>query len=189
MRTVLVTLLATAVVGANVASAVVFSSVARENANAARSLETTLSAIARRLPPPGATAPAAPPTAPVAAPPSAETLLRRGIVRLDDREFLVYAQTANDILEDQAGFMRAARIVPDQQNGKVVGVRLFGVTPRSVLDLLGIENGDRIETVNGYDLTNPENALSAYNTLRRNSDVFVLLNRRGQTVTLHYRIV
>jgi general secretion pathway protein C len=58
-----------------------------------------------------------------------------------------------------------------------------------LLGLLGIENGDRIEAVNGYDMSDPENALSAYNSFRRKNDALVLLNRRGQTLSLHYRIV
>jgi general secretion pathway protein C len=189
MRTALAAVLATGVVGANVASALVCSSSARESANVVASVDTTLSAIARRLPAIEGTARAASATPPAHAPPSAEAQPWKGIVRVSDREFLVDAQTANDILEDQAGFMGAVRIVPEQQNGKVVGIRMFGVTPHSLPGLLGIENGDRIEAINGYEISNPENALSAYSSLRRNSDLRVIVNRHGQSLSLHYRIV
>jgi general secretion pathway protein C len=189
MRTALVTVLATGVVGANVAAAVVAYSASREGVKAALSMDTTLAAIARRLPPLEGTARAASATPPVAAPPSAGAAPWRGILRLSDREFVVDAQTANDILEDEPGFLRAIRIAPDQQNGNTIGIRLFGVTPQSLLGLLGIENGDRIETINGYEMTDPENALSAYGSLRRTNDVRVLLKRHGKTLSLHYRIV
>jgi general secretion pathway protein C len=189
MRTALGVVLVAGVFGANVASALFCSWSASENVKAIASMDTTLSAFVRRLPPLEGTGRAASPTPPVATPPSAETVPWKGIVRLNEREFLVDAQTANDVLEDQAGFMRSARVVPEQQNGKVVGVRLFGVTPYSLAGLLGIENGDRIETVNGYEMSSPERALSAYSSLRRTGDVRVIVNRRGQTVSLHYRIV
>ena len=47
------------------------------------------------------------------------------------------------ILENQAELMRQARIVPEQENGKVTGIRLFGVRADTLLGTLGMENGDR----------------------------------------------
>jgi general secretion pathway protein C len=189
MRTALGAVLLSGIFGANLASAVVCCSSARENVKAIASMDTTLSAVVRRLAPLEGAARAASPSPPVPTPPSAETATWKGVVRVNDREFLVDAQTASDILEEQAGFMRSATIFPDQENGKIVGLRLFGVSPHSLLGLLGIENGDRIETINGYEMTSPERALSAYSSLRRKSDVRVILNRHGQTLSLHYRIV
>ena len=189
MRTALGAVLLSGVLGANLASALVCCSSARESAKAIASMDATLSAVVRRLPPLVGAARATSPTPPVPTPPSTETAPWKGIVRVNDREFLVDAQTANDLLEEQAGFMRSATIVPDQENGKVVGLRLFGVSPHSLLGLLGIENGDRIETINSYEMSSPERALSAYSSIRRKSDVRVILNRHGQTLSLHYRIV
>jgi hypothetical protein len=185
IRTALVAVLATGVVGANIAFTLVAYSSARESAQAVASMDTTLSAIVQRSPPLEKTARAASQTPPV----GADVLRWKGVVRLNDRTFLVDSQTANDILEEQGGAMRQAAIVPEQVKGKVVGMRLFGVTPDSLLGMLGIENGDRIETVNGYEMSNPENAMSAYNSLRRKNDVLVRLSRRGQTISLQYRIV
>jgi hypothetical protein len=189
MRTALAAVLVAGVLGVNVASALVCSLSAREGAKAAAEMDTTVSALVRRMPLLTGTADAASPTPPTPTRPSADALAWKGILRLNDREYLVDAQTASDVLEDQAGFMRTARIVPEQENGKVVGIRLFGVSPHSLLGLLGIENGDRIETINGYDMSSPEKALSAYSSLRWKSDVHVIVNRRGQSVSLHYRIV
>ena len=62
--------------------------------------------------------------------------------------------------------MRQARIVPEQENGKVVGIRLFGVRPDTLLGMLGMENGDRLQNINGFDMTSPEKALEAYARLR-----------------------
>ena len=63
--------------------------------------------------------------------------------------------------ENQAELMRSARIVPEQENGKVVGIRLFGIRPETLLGTLGLENGDRLQTINGFDMASPEKALEA----------------------------
>ena len=55
--------------------------------------------------------------------------------------------------------MREARIVPEQENGKVVGIRMFGIRPDTLLGMLGMENGDRLQTINGFDMASPEKAL------------------------------
>jgi general secretion pathway protein C len=191
MRTALVTVLATGAVSASVTSTVVAYTSASESVKAVASMDTTLSAIARHLPPLERTARAASPPPPIAASPvspAAEPVPWRGIVRLNDGEFLVATGTANDILQGPAGFLRTARIVPEQQNGRVVGIRVYGATD-SFLGRLGIENGDRIERINGVDMSSPENAMSVYDSFRWTNDVRVIVNRRGRTITLHYRVV
>ena len=84
--------------------------------------------------------------------------------------------------------MRQARIVPEQENGKVVGIRLFGVKPDTLLGTLGMENGDRLEKINGFDMTSPEKALEAYARLRTADHLTVSVNRRGQETNLDYNI-
>jgi general secretion pathway protein C len=159
---------------------------AGESVKAVASLNATLSVMVRRLPPLEATARAASLNA---ARPRDHALHCMGMVQLDDGTFLVDAQTVDDLLEEQSELMREPRMIPEQQDGKVLGIRLFGVTPLSLLAVLGIENGDRIETINGYELTDPANAITAYESVRRKNDALVTLNRRGETVSLHYRIL
>ena len=75
------------------------------------------------------------------------------------------------------------RVVPEFDGGKVAGIRLFGVKG-SMLDALGLENGDSIRTLNGFDVTTPERALEAYARLRSASRVRVELTRRGHPMTI-----
>ena len=84
--------------------------------------------------------------------------------------------------------MRQARIVPEQENGKVVGIRLFGVRPDTLLGTLGMENGDRLQTINGFDMASPEKALEAYARLRTADKLVVQVNRRGANMNLDYNI-
>jgi len=92
------------------------------------------------------------------------------------------------ILENQADLMRQARIVPEQENGKVVGLRMFGLRPDTLLGTLGLENGDRLQTINGFDMGSPEKALEAYARLRTADKLTVQVTRRGQTMNLDYNI-
>ena len=84
--------------------------------------------------------------------------------------------------------MRQARIVPEQENGKMVGIRLFGVRPDTLLGVLGMENGDRLQTINGFDMTSPEKALEAYARLRTADHLTVQVNRKGANMNLDYNI-
>jgi general secretion pathway protein C len=114
--------------------------------------------------------------------------IMKGIVRVSANEFNVDRSVVDKILENQAELMKQARIVPEQENGKLVGIRLFGVRPDTLLGVLGMENGDRLETINGFDMTSPEKALEAYARLRTADHLTVKVNRRGSPLNLDYNI-
>src|SRR5690606_30065984 len=107
---------------------------------------------------------------------------------VSDTEFNVDRTVVDKILEDQAELMRSARIVPEQKDGKVVGVRLFGIRPDTLLGSLGLQNGDRLESINGFNMASPERALEAYARLRTANNLNVKVNRRGSPVSIDYRI-
>jgi general secretion pathway protein C len=114
--------------------------------------------------------------------------IAKGIQRVSATEFNVDRGVVDKILENQADLMRQARIVPEQENGKVVGIRLFGVRPDTLLGTLGLENGDRLQTINGFDMTSPEKALEAYARLRTADKLTISINRRGQNMNIDYNI-
>jgi general secretion pathway protein C len=112
----------------------------------------------------------------------------KGISRVSANEFNVDRGVVDKILENQADLMRQARIVPEQENGKLVGIRLFGVRPDTLLGVLGLENGDRLQTINGFDMTSPEKALEAYARLRTADNLTVQVNRRGSNQNIDFHI-
>jgi general secretion pathway protein C len=148
----------------------------------------------RMFKPPTLATAAAPPVAapaPAAAAGGASAIsaeIKNGIQKLSETEFKIDRGVVDKILENQAELMRQARIVPEQENGKVVGIRLFGVRPDTLLGTLGMENGDRLEKINGFDMTSPESALEAYARLRTADHLTVSLNRRGQATNVDYNI-
>jgi general secretion pathway protein C len=138
-----------------------------------------------------ASASAAPPPPPPPAAGGASSVaddIKNGIQKVSATEFNVDRGVVDKILENQAELMRQARIVPEQENGKIVGIRLFGVRPDTLLGVLGMENGDRLEKINGFDMTSPEKALEAYARLRTADHLTVSVNRRGAATNLDFNI-
>jgi general secretion pathway protein C len=110
------------------------------------------------------------------------------IQKVSGNEFNVDRQVVDKILENQAELMKSARIVPEQENGKVVGIRLFGIRADTLLGTLGLENGDRLQTINGFDMASPEKALEAYARLRTADHLTVQVNRRGANQNIDFNI-
>ncbi len=110
------------------------------------------------------------------------------IQKVSDNEFNVDRSVVDKILENQADLMRSARIVPEQKDGKVVGIRLFGIRPETLLGTLGLQNGDRLEAINGFTMASPEKALEAYARLRTASNLNVKVNRRGSPMDIDFHI-
>ncbi|HTQ03143.1 MAG TPA: type II secretion system protein GspC [Polyangiaceae bacterium] len=135
---------------------------------------------------PSASAEAAPP--PRAGAPSVPSDIASKIQKISDSEFHVDHAVIDNILEHQADLMKSARIVPESKDGKVVGIRLFGIRPDTLLGTLGIQNGDRLESINGFDMGSPEKALEAYARLRTATSLNVKVNRRGAPLSIDYKI-
>ena len=131
---------------------------------------------------------AAPAPVPTGGAPSLDPAIAKGIVRVSANEFNVDRGVVDKILENQAELMKQARIVPEQENGKVTGIRLYGVRPDTLLGVLGMENGDRLQTINGFDMTSPEKALEAYARLRTADHLTIQVNRRGSNMNIDYNI-
>src|SRR5579859_2156968 len=112
-----------------------------------------------------------------------------GILKLGPTRFLVDRRVLDVVVDEQAAILRQPRVVPDVEPGKVVGFRLFGVRPESLLGHLGIENGDKVQSVNGIDLGTQEEALEMYARLRSSDRLLVTVNRRGSKMQLEYRLV
>lgn len=129
-----------------------------------------------------------PPGAPAAPRSGLEAEIGKQIAKTGAYEFQIERSAVDRILEAQAELMRS-RLVPDKDGDRVIGMKIFNVQPTSVLAMLGVENGDRLETINGFPLSNPEKMLEAYARLRAGADrLTVHLTRRGQPVNLDYSI-
>ncbi len=110
------------------------------------------------------------------------------IHKISETQFDIERSLVDQVLENQAELMKSARIVPEKEGDKVVGIRMFGVRPDSLLGTLGIENGDRLQSINGFEMSDPQKALEAYARLRSADKLSVTVNRRGKPMTIDFSI-
>ncbi len=140
------------------------------------------------LPPPVVTTT----TTSVATPPGAgkplDPVIARGIERVSATEFRIDRGVLDKILEEQAELLKGTAIGPERENGRVTGVRILGVRPGTVLAALGIESGDRLVTLNGFEMSDPEKMLQAYATLHGAPRLMLGMVRGGKPLEIDYAI-
>ena len=148
------------------------------------------------MPPPPPAPPAAP-GPPVGIPgppgdpggvPKVSPDILKGIQKIDELNYNIDRVVVDKIIENQAELMKTARIVPEQVDGKVVGIKLLNIRPDTLLGVLGMTAGDSLKSINGFDMTSPEKALEAYAKLRTAPHIQVGLIRGGKPVNLEYAI-
>ncbi len=111
-------------------------------------------------------------------------------VRPVGRDVYVVSRGAiDDALNNPAALMRRTTIFPETRDGRVVGVRVFGIQRGDMLDSLGFENGDVLRSVNDLDVASPDRCLEAYTRLRRDDRIEVSFERRGHPRSHIYAIV
>lgn len=81
-----------------------------------------------------------------------------------------------------------ARIVPHFKDGQAQGFKLFSVRQDSIYTKIGIQNGDVIRRINGYEMNSPEKALEVYTKLKEASQIQIEVERNGALVKKTYNI-
>jgi general secretion pathway protein C len=117
-----------------------------------------------------------------------EAELNQNVTAISETKYTVQRTFVDKILQNQAEIMRSARVVPHEENGQVVGVKLYGIRRNSLLGKLGMQNGDLLRTINGFDMASPDSALEAYSRLRSANNLSVNVVRRGRPMSLDYDI-
>jgi general secretion pathway protein C len=114
--------------------------------------------------------------------------LDANITAVSDTSWSITRSLVDRLLSNQAALMSAARMIPHEEDGRVVGMKVYGIRRASLLGRLGIQNGDMLRTINGYDLSEPNSALEAYTNLRTADHLTLSVVRRGAATTLDYSI-
>jgi general secretion pathway protein C len=129
---------------------------------------------------------AAPSATPVARPGGAGGVppdIAGGIIKNGPTDFTVHRGALESILSHQAELFSRLRVAPDKE-----GLRLTGVKPDSVLGMIGVENGDKLQRINGFDLTDPKTALEAYAKLANAERLTVTVMRAGKPMNIDIKI-
>jgi general secretion pathway protein C len=114
--------------------------------------------------------------------------LAAGITRDGPGRYRIERFVVDKLIEDQAEIMKAGAIHPEKEGDRTVGVRLSGVRPDRLYGVLGLQDGDVIRSLNGYDFSSPERMLEAFARLRSATELHLDFTRGGQATTYTYAI-
>ena len=120
--------------------------------------------------------------------PAAPASASNDVKQLSDNQYVVAKATINDNLSDLSKLATQARIVPSFKNGVANGFKLFSIVPDSLYAKIGVQNGDVIRRINGYEMNSPDKALEIYSKLRDANRIEIEIERRGETLRKSYSI-
>ncbi|MFH0902640.1 MAG: type II secretion system protein GspC [Pseudomonadota bacterium] len=143
---------------------------------------------------PVATAAAAPPSGatPARSGTGGETELTaaidQGVKKIDDTHWEVERGLVDRLLTDPNIISRSARVVPSIQNNKANGFKLYAIRPNTIYAKIGLQNGDTIHSINGFEMSSADKALEVYTKVKLATSLSVQVTRRGKPLTLEYSI-
>jgi general secretion pathway protein C len=91
-------------------------------------------------------------------------------------------------MSDLNALMTQVRVRPYFRQGKPEGLIVSQIQPDSIFSKMGFMNGDIIASVNGKQMSTPEEAFQLYNSLQSGAAVSIEITRRGQKKMLTYEI-
>jgi len=81
---------------------------------------------------------------------------------------------------------RKAKIEPYVRNGRTEGLKITGMENTPLIGMLGLKDGDVIQTVNGQNLTNKQKAFQVLQKAKTQSQLHIQLLRDGKTRELSF---
>lgn len=110
------------------------------------------------------------------------------IKAIDENTYEVPRAEIDKTLSNLNDVAMQARIVPAFKDGQAQGFKLFSIRPDSIYTKIGIQNGDVIRRINGFDLNSPEKALEIYSKLKEANRVEIEVERNGATLRKTYNV-
>ena len=138
--------------------------------------------------PPGAMGPPRPFAMGDQPPPGLGGDAAKGVKKVGPYEYHIDRGMLDENLQDLTKLGMQARIIPNYVDGKYQGFRLVGIRPDSLYRAIGLESGDLVTRVNGQDIDTPNRAIQLFEELRNSPTITLDLERRGQKVTMTYKV-
>jgi len=107
-----------------------------------------------------------------------------GVRQTGKDQYQIDRSVIDSTLNNLNAIATQARIVPSFKNGVANGFKLFSIQPGSLYASIGIENGDVVQRINGYEINSPEKALELYQKLREAGHV-IIDGEKGGGVPFH----
>lgn len=114
--------------------------------------------------------------------------LGRDVKQTSEGRYDIPRTEVDHVLSNLSHVAAEGQLVPSFQNGKANGFKVLSIRPGSLYANIGLQNGDIVQKINGYEITSPEKAFEIYSKLREAREITVDLIRRGQPRTMTYEI-
>lgn len=108
------------------------------------------------------------------------------VVEISPTDYLVARSV---ILDGQADLVSAARLIPSERDGVMIGVRVFGVRPGTLPARLGVRNGDTLVSLNGVSFAGSPDVERLMAIAQDSTAAELVVLRRGELVRLRYTVV
>jgi general secretion pathway protein C len=107
---------------------------------------------------------------------------------VEEETIVITQDVVENSMKDINELMTQVRVRPYFRRGKSEGLIVSQIQADSIFSQLGLMNGDIIGSVNGKQMSSPEEAFGFYNSLKSGEAVSIEITRRGQKKMLTYDI-
>jgi general secretion pathway protein C len=122
-----------------------------------------------------------------------------GPQRLEESEELINAtadpevkeaiiETREELLEEPGKLFDYIRVSQAMSDGELIGYRLSPGKEPALFKQMGLKNNDLAVSINGYQLTDLKQAMSAINELRNSTDAIITIERDGEQIDVQFSL-
>lgn len=108
--------------------------------------------------------------------------------KVGDNEWVIDQGAVQNSLDNISSVLTDARLTPRTNNGAIDGFVLTEIKPRGIFDAMGLEEGDVLTRINGYEIDSPEKAVQVLSGLKGQTDMALDIIRGGRKTSFRYRI-
>lgn len=127
-------------------------------------------------------------SAPAPKPSALTRRIAHGIRPLGSGKWQIERGALNTVFDNLHQLARQARIVPVVRQGKPAGFRLARVRQGGIYPLIGLQNGDVLEAVNGRSVQSVGQALGSLASMRHATRLTLSFKRAGKPMTFEYAV-
>lgn len=98
------------------------------------------------------------------------------------------ANRRQELLSDPGKLFDYIKISPERRNGELVGYRLTPGKDPDLFKQVGLQSNDLAIAINGFQLTDMKQAMSAINELRTSTDANITIERDGQVMDVQFSL-
>ncbi len=97
-------------------------------------------------------------------------------------------ETRDVLLKEPGKLFDYIRVSPSRKNGELVGYRLRPGKDPALFKKMGLKNNDLAISINGYELTDMKQAMSAMGELRSASSATIVIDRDGEQLDVLFSL-